>query len=213
MDEELYTPSSLPPTIASPFTEEEEGQATHDYSTQLDQVLGEGGDDDEEEGCGEFVYSGVDVERPEEDKEEGYGEQLAELLGTTHERAEEQPHAPAGTLEAPSLPNGTFSHVPFVPVSSLLPRTLVSADPCCAPTGLPIAIGLFNALGRHLPRSTIHLQSISSATLGLAPPPFLPPSNLALALHLDATAAALRLQLLLLYSTRAPSGFTGDVRL
>lgn len=114
MDNEVNEPTALP-AVTSPFIDDEE-PGTHDYETQREQLLGDGEDDvDDEDGFGEFVYSGVDVQRPEEDQEPAYGDQLAELLGTS---ADEQPTSSPPLVEAPALPNGGFTHVPPTPVSS-----------------------------------------------------------------------------------------------
>lgn len=109
-DQRLSPPQTPTEVIVSPFQDDEEqDEPTHDYSQQLDQVLGNGDAEEDEDDYGEFVYSGVDVERPQEDQEDGYNEQMAELLGRTH--------TPTEPLASTSiLTNGSFAHVPPIPV-------------------------------------------------------------------------------------------------
>jgi hypothetical protein len=77
---------SPPPPVTSPFAGDEDDEPPNqDYNTQLNNLLNGSrheDEEDEENGFGEFVYAGVDVEAEAPEEDEAYGDQLADVLGS-----------------------------------------------------------------------------------------------------------------------------------
>lgn len=115
--------SSPPPRLASPWADDDNEQLPpQGYDAELQSVLNNGTatpqdeDDEDEEEFGGFVYSGVDVEPPEQDEEQPYSQQLDEVLSDAASRSEGDAASSTSTSKEPTTPNGKHFPVLHLPV-------------------------------------------------------------------------------------------------
>lgn len=179
---------------------------TPNYAAQMGRVLGDDDEDEEADEFDSFVYSGADAD--EAAQQALYQQQLADVLDSPTEANSQPPPA-----AQPSIPqtNGVLHHVPPVPVRKTEHVHLHELMPLCCAKGIPGCDATVLSVQRYVPRlrHAIELSQQCQERRHLAATTLDAPADLSA--QVNDAAAAVPVQLVVLYSSRTSRRFTWNV--